>query len=101
MVFTANSHEILPLELGRLSPPRTIVEIFDGTKSATCRGSSHQTSPPLAIALIKSGRKSVKKTPIPTVDLISDVLPFGSLWYAGPSVIENANRIRKALQPIT
>src|SRR6266566_3207494 len=24
------------------------------------------------------------------VDLISDVLPFGSLWYGGPNAIENA-----------
>jgi hypothetical protein len=24
------------------------------------------------------------------VDLISDVLPFGGLWYAGPNATENA-----------
>jgi hypothetical protein len=24
------------------------------------------------------------------VDLISDVLPFGGLWYAGPKAVENA-----------
>jgi hypothetical protein len=28
------------------------------------------------------------------VDLISDVLPFGGLWYGGPSAIGNAIRIR-------
>jgi hypothetical protein len=38
------------------------VEIFDGTKSAICRG---EHRPPLAIALIKSERKSLKKTLIP------------------------------------
>jgi len=37
-----------------------------------------------AIALIKSGRKSIKKTLITSVDLISDVLPFGRLWYNTP-----------------
>jgi hypothetical protein len=27
---------------------------------------------------------------IPNVDLISDVLPFGRLWYAEPNAISNA-----------
>jgi hypothetical protein len=33
------------------------------------------------------------------VDLISDVLPFGALWYAGPDAAANAIRIREASQP--
>ena len=30
------------------------------------------------------------------VDLISDVLPFGPLWYAGPNAISNAIRYAKS-----
>jgi hypothetical protein len=35
------------------------------------------------------------------VDLISDALPFGRLWYDGPNAVSNANRIRDARQPIS
>ena len=34
------------------------------------------------------------------VDLISDALPFGRLWYGEPNAISNADRIRATLQPI-
>jgi hypothetical protein len=33
------------------------------------------------------------------VDLISDALPFGRLWYAGPDAISNCNGLREASQP--
>jgi len=33
-------------------------------------------------------------------DLISDALPFGGLWYAGPNAVANANRVCAALQPL-
>jgi hypothetical protein len=35
------------------------------------------------------------------VDLISDVLPFGRLWYREPDAINNCNRLRKVFQPLT
>ena len=35
------------------------------------------------------------------VDLISDALPFGRLWYGGPNAVTNATGLRDALQPLT
>ena len=35
------------------------------------------------------------------VDLISDVLPFGRLWYDGPDAAANAIRLRETSQPLT
>jgi hypothetical protein len=35
------------------------------------------------------------------VDLISDVLPFGRLWYGEPDAANNAIGLRKVLQPFT
>ena len=35
------------------------------------------------------------------VDLISDALPFGRLWYDGPNVVSNAVDYVKFLQPLT
>jgi hypothetical protein len=35
------------------------------------------------------------------VDLISDVLPFGGLWYAEPNEIQERNQLRDAQQPFT
>jgi len=35
------------------------------------------------------------------VDLISDVLPFGRLWYGEPNAVSKRNRIRAILQPLT
>ena len=35
------------------------------------------------------------------VDLISDALPFGRLWYDGPDTITNAIDYAKFLQPLT
>src|SRR5215831_14670237 len=35
------------------------------------------------------------------VDVISDVLPFGRLWYGEPNAAANVNRIRAILQPFT
>jgi hypothetical protein len=35
------------------------------------------------------------------VDLISDALPFGRLWYAEAKRNQQCNRLRKVLQPIT
>ena len=35
------------------------------------------------------------------VDLISDALPFGRLWYGEPDAISNAIGYAKSLQPIT
>jgi hypothetical protein len=35
------------------------------------------------------------------VDLISDTLPFGRLWYREPDAIRQCNRLRKVLQPLT
>jgi len=35
------------------------------------------------------------------VDLVSDVLPFGRLWYGEPNAINNALRLREVLQPLT
>jgi hypothetical protein len=35
------------------------------------------------------------------VDLISDVLPFGRLWYGEPNAISNAIGYAKFLQPFT
>ena len=35
------------------------------------------------------------------VDLISDALPFGRLWYGEPNVISNAIGYANASQPIT
>jgi hypothetical protein len=32
------------------------------------------------------------------VDLISDVLPFGRLWYGGPSAVSNQSRTYRALR---
>jgi len=32
----------------------------------------------------------IRSLPVSGVDLISDVLPFGRLWYAGPDAVENA-----------
>jgi hypothetical protein len=34
-------------------------------------------------------------------DLISDVLPFGRLWYGEPNAISNAIGLRKVFQPFT
>ena len=34
------------------------------------------------------------------VDLFSDVLPFGRLWYGGPNAISNAFWICAAFQPL-
>jgi hypothetical protein len=34
-------------------------------------------------------------------DLISDALPFGRLWYAGPKCDRQGNWIRAAPQPVT
>jgi hypothetical protein len=34
------------------------------------------------------------------VDLISDVLPFGRLWYGEPSAISKRNRLRQHSQPL-
>ncbi len=33
------------------------------------------------------------------VDLISDALPFGRLWYGELNAISNANGVRKVFQP--
>jgi hypothetical protein len=35
------------------------------------------------------------------VDLISDMLPFGRLCYAGPNATSNAIGLRKLFQPLT
>jgi hypothetical protein len=35
------------------------------------------------------------------VDLISDALPFGRLWYGEPNAISNAIDYAKASQPFT
>ncbi len=35
------------------------------------------------------------------VDLISDVLPFGRLWYGEPDAISNAIGYAKLFQPLT
>jgi hypothetical protein len=35
------------------------------------------------------------------VDLISDVLPFGRLWYGEPDANRQCNRLREVSQPIT
>jgi hypothetical protein len=35
------------------------------------------------------------------VDLISDVLPFGRLWYGEPNAVNNAVDHVKFLQPLT
>ena len=35
------------------------------------------------------------------VDLISDALPFGRLWYDGAERCQQRNRLRQPLQPIT
>jgi hypothetical protein len=35
------------------------------------------------------------------VDLISDALPFGRLWYEGPNAASNAIGYAQPLQPIT
>ena len=35
------------------------------------------------------------------VDLISDALPFGRLWYDGPNAVSNAIGYAKPLQPLT
>ena len=35
------------------------------------------------------------------VDLISDVLPFGRLWYGEPGAVSNAIWLREVLQPFT
>jgi hypothetical protein len=35
------------------------------------------------------------------VDLISDALPFGRLWYDGPNAVSNAVDYVKFLQPLT
>ena len=35
------------------------------------------------------------------VDLISDALPFGRLWYGEPERNQQSNRIREASQPFT
>jgi hypothetical protein len=35
------------------------------------------------------------------VDLISDVLPFGRLWYGEPNAVSRCNRLRDAQQPVT
>ena len=35
------------------------------------------------------------------VDLISDALPFGRLWYDGPDAASNAIGYAKHLQPVT
>ena len=35
------------------------------------------------------------------VDLISDALPFGRLWYDGAERNQQRNRLREALQPLT
>jgi len=34
-------------------------------------------------------------------DLISDVLPFGRLWYGDPDAITKAGRLRQVLQSVT
>jgi hypothetical protein len=34
-------------------------------------------------------------------DLISDALPFGRLWYAGPTAVANAIGYAEISQPIT
>ena len=35
------------------------------------------------------------------VDLISDALPFGRLWYDGPNAASNAIGYAEAVQPLT
>jgi hypothetical protein len=35
------------------------------------------------------------------VDLISDALPFGRLWYGEPDAVANAIDYAKVLQPVT
>jgi hypothetical protein len=35
------------------------------------------------------------------VDLISDALPFGRLWYGEPNAVSNVNRLREVSQPFT
>jgi hypothetical protein len=35
------------------------------------------------------------------VDLISDALAFGRLWYAEPGRSQQCNRLREVLQPVT
>jgi hypothetical protein len=34
------------------------------------------------------------------VDLISDALPFGRLWYDGPEAASQRNRLREIFQPV-
>jgi hypothetical protein len=34
------------------------------------------------------------------VDLISDVLPFGRLWYDGPEAGSQRNRLREIFEPV-
>jgi hypothetical protein len=34
------------------------------------------------------------------VDLISDALPFGRLWYGEPNAVKERNRLRQTSQPI-
>jgi hypothetical protein len=36
-----------------------------------------------------------------SVDLISDALPFGRLWYGEPNAVSQCNRVRDAPQPFT
>ena len=45
---------------------------------------------------MKSARAEIKRG----VDLISDALPFGPLWYEDAGC-ERGNRLRKVLQPVT
>ena len=35
------------------------------------------------------------------IDLISDALPLGGLWYAGANALVECNRVRPILQPLT
>ena len=35
------------------------------------------------------------------VNLISDALPFGRLWYDGPKAVRERNRVREVLQSLT
>ena len=43
--------------------------------------------------------KSARAKDTRGVDLISDALPFGGLWYGEPDAISTFSRLRKVLQP--
>jgi hypothetical protein len=50
----------------------------------------------LIVDVIRVGCKNHR-----SVDLISDALPFGRLWYGEPKAAGNALELREVLQPFT